>query len=137
MDAPTRSRARRLALAIPLLVTTGAACAGTVSPVDRVVIPVEDISLPAAVVASDTIRIRFRYDDSCGEHAVVEVERAPSAVRVRVSKPGTQFPLPCPPAVVMVADSVVVLPAQRTGALTVRFARPDGPDSTRVIAALP
>lgn len=123
--------------ALPFALLVAGACSTAVEPLARTVVPVSGIEMPAAAAAADTVRIRFRYDDSCGERATVEVERAPSAVRVRVTKPTPEHPLPCPKRYVEATDSVIVLPAERGGALTVRFARPNAPDSTRVVAALP
>lgn len=121
-----------LALLLPL----AAACSSVDEPNERVLVHLFDLEVPATVAPSDTARIRFTFDASCGPTPTAEVALRPERVEIAVWREVPEFPYPCPAMVVPAHREVSLLPGERAATVTVRFRQPGGVDSVRTITTV-
>jgi hypothetical protein len=116
-----------------LTVALAAACSSVSAPPERVLVTLFDLEVPATVAPTDTARIGFTFDASCGPTPWAEISMRPDLVEVAVWREVPEFPYPCPAVVVPARREVSLLPGQRAATVTVRFRQPGGVDSVRTI----
>lgn len=91
-----------------------------------------ELVVPDSVLPSDTARVSFLYENSCGTREV-HLRRRPSELEVEViGRFPSRAPV-CPDWLRYSAHSVDIAPADRVGDFTVIFRQPEGGDSVRVI----
>jgi hypothetical protein len=124
-----------LAAARPILVLLVAcvtACSSIGAPPERALVQLFDLDVPATVAPTDTARIGFAFDASCGPTPTAEISIRPDLVEIAVWREIPEFPYPCPAVVVPAYREVRLLPSQRATTVTVRFRQPTA-DSVRTI----
>jgi hypothetical protein len=117
-----------LALAGALLTL---ACTDTTAPDERFRASIVNISVPDSLAPTDTARVSFDYEDSCGPREVLYIFRHNE---LTVSVVGTLArDAVCPAIVRYTRRSIAIAPTERAGAYTITFLQPSGADSVRVI----
>jgi hypothetical protein len=119
-----------------LLLAFVTACASVGAPNERVLVHLFDLEVRDTVAPTDTVRIGFTFDASCGPAPSAEISMRPDLVEVAVWREVPEFPYPCPAVVVPARREVSLLPGQRAATVTVRFRQPGGVDSVRTITTL-
>ena len=120
-------------LAVTLLVLPVlSGCGEPLEPVRTVRVPLASFLLPESAQPTDTVRVSFTYENSCGEREVqLHFRSAALEVEVRREVPAPE--LLCPGWLHYTPHTVDIHPDQRTGDFTVIFRQPEDADSTRVI----
>lgn len=116
-----------------MVVALAASCSSVAAPPDRVRVHLFDLEVPATVAPTDTARIGFTFDASCGPTPTAEIRLRPDLVEISVWREVPEFPYPCPAVIVPAHREVSLLPGERDAVVTVRFRQPGGVDSVRTI----
>jgi len=126
----------RLSLLI-VLAFGPAACASPTEAPRRIYRDIFAIEVPSALLATDTLKVGFRYQIDCGPLPTVDVQIRNAAVNVAVYSPVSNERIVCP-AIFISARTEIVLPpeARAAGATELRFRQSDGSDSVRVVSNL-
>jgi hypothetical protein len=128
---PITRRSAPLLLLLSLAITS--ACSNVGGPPDRALVALGDLEVPATIAPTDTARIRFTFDVSCGPTPTATISIRPELVEIAVWREIPEYLAPCPAVVVLATREVTLLPSQRAPTVTVRFRQPVGPDSLRTI----
>lgn len=112
-----------------------AACNDTTAPDERFRVSIVNISAPDSLPPTDTARVSFDYEDSCGRREVLYIFQDN---RLTVSVVGTLArDAVCPAVIRYTRRALNIAPAERAGSYTITFLQPSGADSVRVIHPRP
>lgn len=112
-----------------------AACTEATAPDERFRVEIANISAPDSLPPTDTARVSFDYEDSCGRREVLYIFQDN---RLTVSVVGTLAPdAVCPAIVRYTRRAINIAPTERVGSYTITFLQPSGADSVRVIHPRP
>lgn len=130
------SIASRLSLLAALALAPVACDSPTETP-RRIYRDIFDIEVPPALLATDTLKVGFRYQIDCGPLPTVDVQIANAAVKVAVFAEVTDERIVCPGIFVSARTEIVLPPEARAADATeLRFRQSDGSDSVRVVSTL-
>ena len=118
------------------LLASLAACRDTAGPAGRFLVDITDIAVPAVVAPSDTARISFKYEASCGQREIA-LRFNPGRLEVRAYGFDAPPGLVCPGWLYYAERTVLLPPAERADEHLVVFVQPSGADSVRSILRAP